>query len=536
MKKFLLLLVFTAAVGRTQTPSVNDYQISGVVVDHLTNHPLNHVLVQITRTGKGGGDASALTEADGRFLFVHVPEGKYQLTAEKRGQTPEAFHSDAGYSTAIVVDGLRKTTSIVFAMRTDASINGTVTADDGEQVRDAQIDLFRETVVDGEAQTIQMRGGRTNSSGHFHIGHLDAGNYYLSVQGRPWYSASAFGSDNVAYPVTFYGDTTDADSARLIALTEGASVSLPINLHAVPGIRVNLAQKTRGVSVFVQGPGGSRIPVPAVLSGPPTGPHGVRPAGGGIFYTPAMPVQDNSQLELMNLAAGRYEVMRYGEDGGLSGGSHVVDLVNGSTLDFEEAGTGAISGTLIFDGKHPPGTIAVILGNGQRGGEMAEVAGDGTFKFQRGVAGSYRVHLNNQGLTVASITVAGAKYIRDSLDVTAGANVQLTIRTVASENLATLQGFVTSDDKSTAGAMVLLLPQDADRTRLIRRDQSDSDGSFSLANVLPGRYTLIAIDDGHDLAYKTESVIKPYLASGVPITIPRSTSEAVNVPLQTRRH
>ena len=31
---------------------------------------------------------------------------------------------------------------------------------------------------------------------------------------------------------------------------------------------------------------------------------------------------------------------------------------------------------------------------------------------------------------------------------------------------------------------------------LIRRDQSDSDGSFALRDVVPGQYTVVAIQDG----------------------------------------
>ena len=83
--------------------------------------------------------------------------------------------------------------------------------------------------------------------------------------------------------------------------------------------------------------------------------------------------------------------------------------------------------------------------------------------------------------------------------------------------------------------MVLLLPQDLDRDQLIRRDQSDADGSFTLARIAPGRYTLVAIDDGHDLAYKTQSVIKPYLAGGLVVTIPQTSSTPLQVTIQSRK-
>jgi hypothetical protein len=83
--------------------------------------------------------------------------------------------------------------------------------------------------------------------------------------------------------------------------------------------------------------------------------------------------------------------------------------------------------------------------------------------------------------------------------------------------------------------MILLLPQDQNRSLLIRRDQSDSDGTFTLPQVVPGRYTLLGIDDGRDLAYQDPSVMKPYLAGGQVIDIPLPNEELVKVNVVGRR-
>jgi hypothetical protein len=73
------------------------------------------------------------------------------------------------------------------------------------------------------------------------------------------------------------------------------------------------------------------------------------------------------------------------------------------------------------------------------------------------------------------------------------------------------------------------------KKRFIRRDQSDFDGSFHLTNIMPGEYTLLAIDDGRDLAYKHEALIKPYLPSGVPLKIPREERKPLRVDVQHRK-
>ena len=83
--------------------------------------------------------------------------------------------------------------------------------------------------------------------------------------------------------------------------------------------------------------------------------------------------------------------------------------------------------------------------------------------------------------------------------------------------------------------MVLLVPQDLNRTDLICRDQSDSDGTFTLYNVAPGSYTLIAIDDGRDLAYAEPSVIKPYLSQGRAVNVGLEGASELKVDVVSRQ-
>jgi hypothetical protein len=52
-----------------------------------------------------------------------------------------------------------------------------------------------------------------------------------------------------------------------------------------------------------------------------------------------------------------------------------------------------------------------------------------------------------------------------------------------------------------------------------RRDQSDLDGSFGLPNVIPGSYTIIAIEDGWDLDWSEAGVLAAYLKHGQTIEV-----------------
>jgi hypothetical protein len=88
-------------------------------------------------------------------------------------------------------------------------------------------------------------------------------------------------------------------------------------------------------------------------------------------------------------------------------------------------------------------------------------------------------------------------------------------------------------DKPLPGAMVVLVPEEiSDNASLFRRDQSDSDGTFTLTDVVPGRYTAIAIRNGWDLEWGSPDVLRPYLAHGTPVQIGGKQTLDIKVAVQ----
>jgi hypothetical protein len=89
--------------------------------------------------------------------------------------------------------------------------------------------------------------------------------------------------------------------------------------------------------------------------------------------------------------------------------------------------------------------------------------------------------------------------------------------------------------------MIVLVPNTNSRPvwqALIRRDQSNSDGSFSLRDVVPGQYTVVAIQDGWALDWTDPQVLARYLPAGINVTVSGSSGKLVTlslpVPVQTR--
>jgi hypothetical protein len=67
---------------------------------------------------------------------------------------------------------------------------------------------------------------------------------------------------------------------------------------------------------------------------------------------------------------------------------------------------------------------------------------------------------------------------------------------------------------------------------LFRRDQSDSDGSFNLAGIVPGKYTVVAIENGWDLEWSNPAVLQKYLAGGHAVQIGANANLDVKLNVQ----
>jgi hypothetical protein len=104
---------------------------------------------------------------------------------------------------------------------------------------------------------------------------------------------------------------------------------------------------------------------------------------------------------------------------------------------------------------------------------------------------------------------------------------------VASRGLGTVNGTAMTGDAPFAGAMIALVPQDpVGQSFLMRRDQSDSDGTFTLAQVVPGRYTVIALKNGWEMEWNSPEAIRGYLARGTSVVVAATSKLDVRVEVQ----
>ena len=120
---------------------------------------------------------------------------------------------------------------------------------------------------------------------------------------------------------------------------------------------------------------------------------------------------------------------------------------------------------------------------------------------------------------VRRVVVNGSATKGHSLEFAAGSSIEGTV-TIAKHNC-----------KGVPGGMIVMVPNNPeDNGELFRRDQSDLDGTFSLGTVIPGEYTIVAIENGWDLNWSQPGVIAHYVEKGRKITVAPTAQEPVHVP------
>ncbi len=532
MSKVLTVLAagYLALSCAAQQPAVT-FKIAGHVVHHRGNLPVKNARVTIIMVEHPDRTLTAVSGESGEFSFFGLPAAKYQLRVEYRGAS-QLYRQTDEFSTAIVVGAGLDSEHVIFALDSAAGISGTVTDGDGDPVSGAMVYLFGRTVSRGLSQTELKGQTNTTLSGAFHFGHLSPGTYYVAASGRPWYARSrsqmqpvtAEGSANsppeppaeldVAFPLTYYPASTTPEDAAPLPLEEGAKPEVQLTLNAVPALHASWDGIQEQPDQFISanlvqaGPGGTLVAVQSMVT--QNGIEGIAP---GNYIVNASRVIQNQQSEI---------------------GSQTVSLAGDCTIHLNEATQTTIRGTVGFDGDLPE-SLAVWLGSVTNGNiSFAPIAKDRSFSIPQIQPGRYSLLMGNTNeFYIQKISVKGAAFADGVLEVAPGAQIEMAI--TAAKGMTKIDGTVVHDRTPVAGAMVVAIPQDSTRAKYIPRDQSDSDGTFTLNQVPPGRYTLVAIQNGRNLAYAEPGAIAPYLAQGQVLDVPLPKDAKVEIEVQPRR-
>ncbi|HZQ69210.1 MAG TPA: carboxypeptidase-like regulatory domain-containing protein [Terriglobales bacterium] len=506
-----LLASLTSAHAAAQPTDM--FSISGTVVNAKEGGPLSKVRLVVSDVRNSENLQSLLTGEDGRFKF-RVRAGKYSLQAAKRGYISSAYNQHEQYSTAIVAGAGLNSENLKFRMSPAAVLSGKVLDDAGDPVRDASITLYREDHRSGVSRIRTFRKSKTDDQGYYEFTPLEDGTYFISAMATPWYAfrpsrgeGKIEGADenpslDVAYPITFYAGATESDEATPIPIRGGDRLDVDIHLAPVPALHF----------VFhVDGDPTRAFQTPVLQ----------KPVFDGFDYVQSGDVRMLSPgtYESAGVAAGRYVI---GTQGG-EGRDSEIELANDGqeienapqTPAVEVRASVQVAGENVL-----PAKLELALRNSnQKLAAWSSVDEKGNASFAV-VPGRYVVLAGSPGkaYSVARISFGGVQTAGRLINVPTASTLNLSLTLVG--GAVTVEGVAKRASQPVPGAMIVLIPKDPETDKdMFRRDQSDSDGSFALQGVIPGTYTIIAIEDGWDLDWAKPGVIAGYGRNGRSVTI-----------------
>ena len=552
------LLVATPQIGLSQdaakpaprpayaasTSKSGFYSIAGTLLNAVTGEPLARATVAVLSSGDSRIVQSVDSASDGHFALQGLPAAKYQLTASKRGFLTAFYDQHEEFSSAIVTGEDQDTNNLTFQLMPGAVLHGVVTGDGGDPVESAQVLLFRKAPGSrASARIVHTETVLTDDTGTYEFSKLEPGVYLLAVEARPWYALNRSTSQNratgsvnieldVAYPVTYFDSTTDEATASPLILTEGTHTEANINLHAVPALNLaveiprrqnGMAQPQLRQSIFGE-------PVSTINAG----------------FEPA---SQTGKIEFFGVAPGHYE-LEQGDPPRVveleATASQSVDPNLGTPMVPVTADLRTLSGApltspdiqqLAFESLEHPRRFVQVQASSPGDGPRSASLPLGQWKLW--------AQGENHPWHILSVTANGKT---QAGNLVTAHDHPLSLLVTVSESATRIEGFARKDGKGLAGAMIVLVPRPAptlDRPEsgirnepvrdvtlletLARRDQSDSDGSFALLDVVPGAYTIVAIEDGWSLDWSNPAVISRYLAKGVSVVVTENSGQLLRI-------
>ncbi len=557
-------------------------RIEGRVYNAITNEPVRKATVTIASTGNapqqngagigagtgagigagpfggggpgGGSRLSVTTDAEGKFLFEGVSPGNYRVTAEKAGFVrmggfggpggPFGGGGGALGSTLRVTEG-GAIGDFRLKLMPQGILSGKVLDEDGEPFGQVRVTAMEWNYTRDAARLQPVGTAETDELGSFRISNLSPGRYYLAVEkaggfaGRGGLRGAARGAaqqaplvkgtETFAYTRTYYPGVEEIGQAERIPVQAGQEMSgLSLTL------RKSRVFSVSGTVLGIEGDGRQFVQ----LSRAGSNDSMPGPMGGGM-----MGRVTEGRFTINNVAPGNYTI----RVGGMADrrarvvarGEVNISNDNVSNVSLGAVSPGAVKGRVRLDGNVPNANLQSLRlelrslesGGFGGGGLNLPLAADGSFAVADLSPELYAVNLAAErlGLYVKSVAVNGQDIRQRGLDLRAGGTLEVDL--LLSPKVASVNGGVKMEEGAEAGSVLVVKePYDPRQPGVkILRASVGSDGTFSVANLEPGNYRVLAVEEVDTKTMYDPEWLAAHQAETVTVEVGEGATKAVSL-------
>ena len=478
--------------------------ISGRVTT-MDGRPLKRAQIRVALQGVSP-PLTASTNSDGVYQLRDVPSGRLTVMVTRSGYLPIQLGQRRPGELARPLQVAEGETieRLDFVLPKSSSIGGVISDENNEPVAGARVYVMQWEYFRGRRRLVPAGGpgASTDDTGHYRIGSLMPGDYFVMAMLRETWTTTRSGEKVVlSYSPSYYPGTARQSEAQRVTLALGQDLSA-VDVALVPGRAARLSGTVTGADGTPLA--GAEVSVSQEIVGPTTSSFssvgGTKTAADGTWTLRDVPPGE------FRLSA----THRHPEGGSLEAAMTIQ--VGGADQDGIVLTTlvpGHITGHVASDtGEVPPssfGRVNVVAESlmvdaraSAAAGDRGAVGADGRFTI-RNVTGPVllRVYGLAPGWAVRSIMAGERDYTLAPLDIGGGRTVE-NVRITVTKSFPDVTGRIVNDKGEPVEGTVLLFPAEpsawlepAAAERAARPDQS---GTFRFPTVRPGAYLAIALD------------------------------------------
>ena len=538
--------------ARSAGPAASSKEGSGIegwVVDDRGS-PARGTVIQLEPVTAGPSDQVPLlapqaarrtsSDAEGRYAFTGVAPGRYAIFTRRGGYGLSADVSPG--SLQVIQVRANATASVPLSVARGSAVGGTIVDRYGDAVEGAMVQLRRVQYVRGRAvlegsQDLPVR--LSDDRGHYRFPDVPPGQYYISVEHN--------GRD------TYYPGRSSLSEAAGVRVDAGSDLlNLPVAL-----------QDTTRVRIFgvVNGAkdGAEVILAESVRSGATVARIRSLPLAGGVFEFRVPPGDYVLQVIERSRVAGAFLSDNIRMDTGIAAFAMQYVSVRDEAvgpLAVTATRSSTLSGHIRLEA--PRAQLPFVLGVAPSDPDRSPIDGQATISRVAlppvpatsdlafaidGVSGPFRVTLLGAARWwLKSAIVDGVDAAVDPVTLGGGRSLS-DVEVVLSGDVATLEGRIDDRRLLRSSAMVIAFATDSRRwffgTQFVRQVAASRDGVFAVADLPPGDYHVIAVDDLPADLTLTNITSAEFLSDLIPrarrVRLPPSRRVQVELPLRSTR-